>query len=237
MDTTTKFLRKKDETHDSASFIFEKPPGLEYTAGQYMHFIVQHDNPDARGVRHHFTLASSPTEDFIMFTTKFANPSSTYKKALRELQPGTEVPIQNPGGDFVLPEDQAQPVVFLGGGIGITPFRSMIKFATDTNLQTPIILIYANKTPADIVYRTEFDEWAATNPNFQIHYTVDSPNDTWQEDTGHLSGELVKKYIPDLSKPIFYICGPVGMITAYEQILEQIGVPEDNVRTENFSGY
>ena len=237
METTTKFLEKRNETHDSISFIFAKPAGFDYIAGQYAFFTVDHESPDARGNRRHFTLSSSPTEPHLCLTTKFSNPCSTYKEALRNLNPDTEVPIRGPEGDFTLPEDQSQPLVFLGGGIGITPFRSMIKFATDTHLPTPITLIYANKTPADIVYRTEFDQWAETNPNFQVHYTVDTPNETWTGDIGHLTSDMIKKYAPDLDKPIYFICGPLGMLTAYEKILQETGIDEDQIRTESFSGY
>lgn len=237
MEGTTKFLNRKDETHDSASFLFEKPADFDYVAGQYMFFTVAHDNPDERGVTKHFTLSSSPTEDHLMFTTKFANPGSTFKQAIRQLAPGTEVPVRGANGSFVLPEDSSQSVVFLGGGIGITPFRSMIRFATDQKLPTPITLLYANKSPGDIVYKSEFDEWAAANPNFQVHYTVDAPDNGWQGDTGHLTGDMIKKYVPDLSKPIFYICGPAGMVTAYKEILQSLNISDNHIVTENFSGY
>jgi glycine betaine catabolism B len=237
VETRTKFLKRKDETFDCTSFIFEKPSSFEYIAGQYMFFTVEHENPDSRGPRRHFTISSSPTENEIMFTTRFTNQGSSYKKALRELKTGTSVTIANPSGKFILPKDPSQPVVFLGGGIGITPFRSMIKFATDKLLPTPINLIYSNKTPTDIVYRTEFDLWSSTNHHLRVHYLVDLPDSNWNGDTGHLNSEIVKRNVPDLTEPIFYICGPPGMVAAYKDLLEQAEVQIDSIHTENFSGY
>jgi ferredoxin-NADP reductase len=229
---------KKTETHDSTSFIFEKPPNLNYTAGQFFHWTLPHDHPDERGIKRFFTISSSPSEDFVMLTTKFSpDRSSTFKLTLKSLQPGSYINTTGPSGNFILPENPSTPVVFLGGGIGITPFRSMIKYAIDTHLPTSITLIYANKTPGDVVYKAEFDSWTKENINFQNHYTVDYPNQDWHEDIGHLTTDLIKRYVLDLSTPIFYICGPLGMIQTYEKTLWEVGVHEDQIRTENFSGY
>src|SRR2546429_1258775 len=116
MEPTTKFLEKRNEPHDSISFIFANPAGFDYIAGQYAFFTVDHESPDARGNRRHFTLSSSPTEPHLCLTTKFSNPCSTYKETLRNLNPDTEVPIRGPEADFTLPEDQRQTPVSLAGG-------------------------------------------------------------------------------------------------------------------------
>lgn len=207
-------------------------------AGQFLFFVIDHDKPDERGVRRHFTLASSPTEGELFFSTKFAESSSSYKQALKTLPAGTSVPITGPGGEFILPQDPTQPVVFLGGGIGITPFRSMMKYILDQKLPTPVTLLYANRTAGDIVYRQEFDDWDQKNPNFEIHYTVEHPDEGWQGDTGRLTTELVRKYVQNPASPIYYICGPGPMVESYSNLLTGIlGVSLDKIRTENFSGY
>lgn len=237
METSAKFLESKPETSDATSFLFAKPTGFEFQAGQFMFFTLPHEGADERGVRRHFTISSSPTEEHLMFTTKFSDPGSSYKHAFKVLAGGTEVAVRGPHGEFTLPADTSQPLVFLGGGIGITPFRSMAKFAADTARPTPITLIYANKSPADIVYRGEFDQWTKVNPNFKAVYTVDNPDQGWTGTVGHLSAELITKNVTDLKGTVFLVCGPAGMIEAYTSILSGIGVGPDQVRTENFSGY
>lgn len=238
MESSLSLREVKPETHDTKSFIFGKPVGFSYIAGQYLRWLLPHEDPDERGIKRPFSLSSSPTEDFIMLTTKFApSQGSSFKKALLELNPGASLEFEGPRGEFILPGDVTQPVVFLGGGVGITPFRSMIKFATDKKLPKKITLLYANKTPGDIIYKSEFDQWAEDNPNFKVAYTVDQPIPEWTGDTGYLTAELIKKYVADISQPLYFICGPAGMIEAYRQILSEIGVGDDQIRTENFSGY
>lgn len=237
MQAQVRLISKRQETTDSTTFSFSRPDGFNYLAGQFMWLVIPHDQPDDRGTRRHFTIASSPTEPDLMVTTKFANPGSTFKQALRSLKDGTKIEIRGPHGEFTLPEDPQQPLVLLGGGIGITPFRAMVKFATDKGLPTPLTLIYANKIPADIVYHQEFDAWQAHNPNFKVVFTVDQAETSWTGETGHLTGEIIKKYIPDLEIPLYYICGPVGMIEAYQKILTGLDINPDQIHTEDFSGY
>ncbi len=236
MKITLKDIKK--ETPDTKSFIFGKPAGLTFTPGQLLHWTLPHGNPDNRGIRRPFTISSSPTEDFLMFTTKFTDEAgSSFKLALEEVTPGTEFEIDDPVGVFTLPEDQNQPVTFLGGGVGVTPFRSMIKFATDEKLSRPLTLLYANKTPADIIFRQEFDAWAKENPHFKLAYTVDTPDESWSGEVGHLSPEMIKKHIADPRSQIYLICGPAGMIASYREVLGKLGLGDEFVRTENFSGY
>lgn len=227
----------KPETHDAKSFIFDKPSELDFTAGQFIRWYVDHLNADDRGEVRPFSISSSPTEDFLMFTTKFAEPGSTFKKTLLSLPPGAKVRIRGPFGHFILPEDTSQPIVFLGGGVGITPFRGMIKFATDTKLSTQLTLLYANKTPADIIFRAEFDGWQKENPNFKLVYTVDTPDEGWAGEVGYLTEDIIRRHVPDVLKPLYYICGPEGMINAYKQVLQRLDISEEKIITENFSGY
>lgn len=227
----------RNETPDSKSFFFTKPAELTFTAGQFMRWYLPHDNPDDRGEVRPFSIITSPTEKDLALTTKFSTPGSSFKKNLLNLEPGSELATRGPFGHFTLPTEPSQPVVFLGGGVGITPFRSMIKFATDSALSTPLTLIYANKTPGDIIYREEFDLFEGENPNFRAIYTVDTPTEDWGGETGHLTPGIIRKYVGSLDKPLFYICGPVGMIDAYAKILTSLGVAPDRLRTENFSGY
>lgn len=228
----------RQETHDTKSFILGKPAGLTFLPGQLLHWTLPHDDPDERGIRRPFTISASPTENFLMFTTKFTEEAgSSFKRTLSQVKVGTEFEIDEPVGGFTLPEDPAQPVTFLGGGVGITPFRSMIKFATDKKLDGQVTLLYANKTPGDIIFRKEFDAWAKENPHFRLGYTVDTPDEGWGGGIGHLTPEMIKKHVEKPSGQIFYICGPYSMIEAYRSVLAELGLGSDQVRTENFSGY
>lgn len=237
MEFKVTLVQVREETPDSKTFIFTKPPELEFSAGQFMRWYLPHENMDDRGDIRPFSVITSPTEEALSFTTKFADPGSSFKKTLLTLIPGYEMSIRGPFGHFTLPIDPSVPVVMLGGGVGITPFRSMIKFATDTALNTPLTLLYANKTPQDIIYRTEFDSFAATNPNFKAVYTVDIPDDRWSGEAGRLTEDMVTKFVPNTDKTIFLICGPAGMVESYTKILTSLGVAPDRIRTENFSGY
>lgn len=227
----------RDETPDSKTFIFTKPQDLEFSAGQFMRWYLPHDNADERGDVRPFSIIASPTENNLAFTTKFTDPGSSFKKALLNLSPGYEMSIRGPFGHFTLPVDSSIPVVMLSGGVGITPFRSMIKYATDLPLNTSLTLLYANKTPKDIIYRAEFDSLSQVNPNFKAVYTVDNPDENWAGETGRLTGDMIRKFVPEATKPIFLICGPAGMVESYAKILTSLGVAPDRIRTENFSGY
>jgi ferredoxin-NADP reductase len=238
MQTQVKLSAIKNETHDTRSFIFEKPAEFNFVAGQHLRWRHDHNSSDNRGITRPFSISASPTENFLMFTTKFAPENgSSFKKALRELSPGVEFQVDGPKGEFILPEDRSVPIVFLGGGVGITPFRSIIKWATDDKIPTKLTLIYANKTPGDIIFKREFDDWATKNPNFKTTYTVDTPNEGWTGEVGRMSGEMIQRCVTDLSKPHYFICGPEGMINSYQEILRGLGISEDQIRTENFSGY
>lgn len=227
----------KEETPDTKTFIFTKPRELEFSSGQFMRWYLPHTGSDERGDIRPFSISTSPSEESLAFTTKFANPGSSFKTALLNLSRGYEMSIRGPFGHFTLPEDPSANVVMLSGGVGITPFRSMIKYATDLQLQTSLTLLYANKSPRDIIYRTEFDSFVATNPNFKAFYTVDTKDVGWTGETGRLTGEMVKKFVPDTDQSIFLICGPAGMVESYTKILTSLGVVPDRIRTENFSGY
>jgi ferredoxin-NADP reductase len=228
----------RPETHDSQTFIFEKPNGFTYIAGQYARWRLDHPSSDERGITRPFTISSSPTEPNLSLTTKFTpDHSSSFKNALRKLVLGSEILFEGPKGEFILPEDPQHPVVFLGGGVGITPFRSMVKSSTDTLSPRNITLIYANKTPDDIIYRQEFDAWNQVNPHFRLAYAVSRPDENWESEVGHLTPNLIKKYVSDLGAPTYYICGPEAMIDSYVEVLTKLGVTPGRILIENFSGY
>ncbi|HKZ22607.1 MAG TPA: FAD-dependent oxidoreductase [candidate division Zixibacteria bacterium] len=208
-----------------------------HQAGQYLTIDLPIDDP--RGKRRPFTISSSPTEkEFVTITTR-PGPSP-FKQALNSLDLGSRIVSKAPFGNFVLPSDTSKLVVMLAGGIGITPFRSMIKFACDTQLPLAITLLYSNRTPGDIPFKTEFDNLRHLNHHFKFIYTVTEPKTLaakWNGLTGFIDEKMIRENVPDLENSIFYVCGPPGMVEAMLEHLKQMDMPDDRIRFEKFSGY
>ena len=181
------------------------------------------------------SIASSPTEDFLLFSTKISD--SGFKRKIKSLNSGETVNLTGPFGSFVLNE-HAGEIIMLGGGIGITPFRSMIKYAGDKKLPIKITLLYSNRTPLDIVYRNEWHVFESANSNFRVVHTVsDSADSEWREKTGRIDKSMINEFWEDKSGTLFYICGPPPMVNAMQEILREMQVPQQNVRIERFAGY
>src|ERR687889_1904760 len=148
----------------------DKTPPLTYTAGQFAFFDIGGVYDDPKGPIRHFTISSSPTENFIMFSTRIRD--SPYKKRLSTLEKGAKVKVRGPEGQFVLHQDYSKPAVFLSGGIGVTPFRTMIKYATDKQLPLKITMFDSNRNRENILFKKDFDDWANKNKNLKIIYTI-----------------------------------------------------------------
>ncbi len=145
-----------------------------------------------------------------------------------------------PAGQFGLPEHPAGQIVLLGGGIGITPFRSIVKYATDNRLPNKITLLYSNRTPEDIVYKNEWKEYEALNPNLTIVRTITSPNESkseWRGRVGRIDANLIREHVENLEKALYLVCGPPSLVTDLTSILTGMGISRAQIRTENFRGY
>lgn len=222
-------IETRQETPTIKSLKLEKN-NLEYNPGQYA--MVELDTGDDEGV-HPLSIASSPTEDFLLFSTKISE--SSFKKKYSQLKAGDKIKIKGPMGMFVLKED-AENIVFLGGGIGITPFRDMIKYATDKKLPIKLTLLYSNRAPAEICYRDEWPLFEKQNPNLKVVNTItDDPN--WQGRKGRINDQMIKEFCNDLNGTLFYICGPPGMVEGLFQLLKAMNIPQQNVKIEKFAGY
>lgn len=196
-DFKVKLIGKKDEAKDTKTFFFEKPSGFSYIAGQYCYFTLPKVNyEDSRGGVRHFTLSSSPTETDIALTTRMRDESG-YKKTLDEFENGSEVAMQGPVGEFVLDkETTTTPQVMIAGGIGVTPYRSIIRYVADKNLNIPIHLIYANSLPEDIAFKAEFDQIVKEHANIKVSYTVSRPEESkvkWDGLTGRIDENMLRK--------------------------------------------
>ena len=226
----------------------DKTPLLSnYTAGQFAFFDIGGVNNDPKGPIRHFTISSSPTEDFIMFTTRMRD--SPYKKRLSALEDGAKVKVKGPEGQFVLHDDYSKPAVFLSGGIGVTPFRSMIKYTTDKRLPLKIVMFDSNKDPENILFKKEFDDWTTLNKNLRIIYTISenkhdenlpTVRNDWKGEYGRINKAMILKYLDNtlLDNSIFYICGPPSMLKAMQLLLqEELEISKEKIKVEEFTGY
>lgn len=234
-------LQLKEKVQVSADildFVFTPHKKMAFIPGQYMEWTLPHKKTDSRGNRRYFTIASSPTEDHIRLGAKFYNPGSSYKKELATLDGGTPIVAAQLAGDFVLPKDKKQKLVFVAGGIGITPFRSMIKYCIDTNEKRDIILLYANKTLEEIAYKEVFDE-AQQKLGIKTVYTLTDKNNVpnnWQGRIGRLTAPVIQAEIPDFQERFFYLSGPQIMVSSFEETLISIGVKKQQIKKDYFPG-
>ena len=210
---------------------------VEFRAGQYF-FVTLPDvgYHDDRGLRRHFTVVTSPTERGVLgFTTRVRD--SAYKRTLRELPAGTEVEVEHPKGSFVLPEDPSRPLVFVAGGIGITVFRSMLRYIRDERLPYRVTLIYSNRDRESTAFLAEVRELERELPDFRLILTMtQDPN--WDGETRKIDAGFVRDQLGDeLNAFTFLVAGPPGMVEGVQEALAQAGVKEENVIAERFSGY
>ena len=223
---------------DAMEFAFKPAHKFSYLPGQYMEWTLPHTHFDARGNRRYFTLASSPTEKKLLLGVKFSHGGSSFKKALFALDTTTPLVAGQLSGEFTLPKDPKQKLAFFAGGIGITPFRSMIKYVSDTHESRDIVLCYSNKVAEEIAYKDIFDE-AQKKFGLKVVYTLTDIHNIphgWKGETGRIDEEMIKKEIPDFSERLFYLSGSQPMVNAYEKVLKKIGVSQKNVKKDFFPG-
>ena len=218
-----------ERTPDCSSFCFSPPDPMTWKAGQYIQYSLPHENPDDRGIMRFFTISSAPHEKIVMITTRFAGEkSSTFKKALFNMKKGENISALPPQGKFIV-DDFSRSYVFVAGGIGITPFRSILldldKKKKLKDLQ--IFLLYASSDEI-IVFKDEFDILANNNPSFKVRYII------YPE---MVNLDLIKVAIPLYAERTYYISGPPGMVKAVEDSLLDEETPEDQVKLDYFPGY
>lgn len=221
---------------DVYDFIFTPDRKLAYVPGQYLELTIGHDFPDSRGNRRYFTLASSPTENDLRVGIKFAKNSSSYKRAMLAMNNLREIVAAQVGGDFVLPKDPKQKCVFIAGGIGVTPFRSMIQYLLDTHQPRPIVHFYVNRSANDIVYREVFER-ARKELGIETYYAVTEKSESAPgEFLGRITPRLLKAQVPDYKERIFYISGSKQMVDSFRQTLGELQVQGNRIKTDFFAG-
>lgn len=233
-------VKKTQLAKDTYSFYFDQAQlGLNFLPGQYIRMTLDIKNPDSRGNSRFFTIASSPLEkEYVMITTKIIQ--SSFKKRLIELKDGEKVKFFGPMGGFILKEEEKDQRVFLAGGIGITPFHSMITYANAKKLSVDITLFVSFSRVEEMIFFDELLNIAKENPFIKVIYTITHPEESrmqWTAEVGRISDVLIKKYVPSFLDPFYYIVGPPAMVAGIEDVVKKMGVENKRIFIENFTGY
>jgi ferredoxin-NADP reductase len=221
------------------AFWFKKPHDFAFKAGQYIDLTLSGSpSGSSNGLTHSFSIASSPLDEELVVTTRMRN--TAFKRDLSLLPIGSGATIDGPMGSFTLHNNTARSAVFLAGGIGIAPFLSMVSYATGEKLRHPIVLFYANRCLEDAAFMDALWKLERANPRFRFVPTLTrmaNGNGGWRGKTGHISSEMLATQVRILRGPIYYIAGPPTMVAATRRTLSEVGVDEDDIRTEEFAGY
>jgi len=238
MNTYQVRLEGREEIAEGTmAFHIEKPTGFKFGAGQAVALELI-DPPAGDGQsRRTFSLVSAPFESTLVVATRMRD--SAFKRALRALPDGAAVKIEGPFGELAL-DNAARPAVFIAGGIGITPFMSMLRQAAKDRSPHRLRLVYSNRRPEDSAFLAELQGLERQNRNFRLLATMTDMSKsarTWDGETSIVNADLVKHFVGDLAAPIYYVVGPPAMVEAMQETLSRAGVAEDNIRTEEFYGY
>jgi ferredoxin-NADP reductase len=235
----TTLLGRTEVAEGTMAFQFEKPTNFVFKPGQYIDLTISDSQGGpVNGLTHTFSIASSPFDKNLMVITRMRN--TVFKQALSTLPIGSAARIEGPMGSFSLHNNTARPAIFLAGGIGIAPFLSMLSYATGERLRHSIVLFYANRYLKDAAFMDSLWKLECANPRFRFVPTltrVTNNNGDWRGKTGHISSEMIVTRVGRLAGPIYYIAGPPTMVAATRRTLSEVGVDEDDIRTEEFAGY
>jgi ferredoxin-NADP reductase len=235
----TVLLKKEAVAEGTLRFHFAKPEGFTYQAGQSIDlFLINPPETDAEGNKRAFSLTSAPHQPDLMITTRMRD--TAFKRVLGNMEPGGIVTIEGPFGSFLLHENNSRPAIFLAGGIGVTPFRSMVLDATTRALPHRIVLFYSNRRPEDAPFLTELKEIEKQNKNFSLVATMtnmEKSSEQWEGERGYVDTAMLARHVPEGTQPIYYLAGPQGMVLALRDVLKASEVSQDDIRYEEFAGY
>jgi|SRR5712692_5836718 len=234
-----KLLERKETAEGTMAFYFGKPEGFQFKAGQFLNFtLVNPPETDPEGNTRTFSIASAPFENDLMVATRMRD--TAFKRVWKTMPLKTESPLEGPYGSLTLHQDAVRPAVFLAGGIGITPFRSIILHAHRANLNHRRFLFYSNRRPEDAPFLAELQALARENARFTFVGTMTEMQKSqrpWSGETGYVNRAMLDRIVGDLAAPVYYIAGPPGMVAAMQDLLTGAGVSEDFIRAEEFAGY
>jgi ferredoxin-NADP reductase len=221
------------------AFRFEKPEGFSFKPGQAVDVVLSDSrSSDAQGDRHTFSLISAPFQEELSVATRMRD--SAFKRAFKSLPIGAAVRIEGPFGSLTLHGNRARPAVFIAGGIGVTPFISILRQAAKDELQQRLVLVYANRRPEDAAFLTELQRLTHQHAPFRLLATMtqmDKSSRPWSGRTGYIDIDFVKEAGSGLAAPIYYLAGPPSMVGAVRNLLNSAGIQDDDIRSEEFYGY
>lgn len=236
---TVKLIHRQEVAEGTMAFRFEKPEHFVFVPGQFVEMnLVDPPETDAEGNGRAFSIASAPHEDTLMVATRMRD--TAFKRVLRSMPLGSTVQMEGPFGNLVLHDDPVRPAVLVAGGIGITPFRSMVLHAAAQKLSHRLFLFYSNRRPEDAPFLDELQALQRDNPHYTFVGTMTAPHKSsrpWTGETGFITPAMLSKVLMNVALPIFYVAGPPGMVTGLRTTLKDAGFNERDIRTEAFTGY
>lgn len=234
---TVKLLAKQPVAQGTMAFHLEKPAGFEFRPGQAFEVILP-GGAEGEDGRHAFSIVSAPHEADLVFATRMRD--SQFKRALGGLALGSSLDIDGPFGALTLHKKRERPGVLIAGGIGITPFMSMLRSAAEQHSEQTLVLLYSNRRPEDAAFLADLQALAQRNRHMRLLPTMTDmahSSQTWDGPTGHIDSAVVQRAIAGLPAPIFYVAGPPTLVEVMRNTLVDAGVDEDDVRSEEFFGY
>ena len=241
MTTFATTLEAREEIAEGTmAFHLRKPSGFDFKPGQAIDVMLtlEASAPEHQSTRHTFSIVSAPFQDDLVIATRMRD--SAYKRALKSIAVGSQVTIDGPSGSLELHKDPARAGILIAGGIGITPFMSMLRQAAKDQRPQRLILLYSNRRPEDTAFLSELQQLEGQNPKFRLVATMTQMHAShlpWAGQKGLVTAELVGSVVGDLSAPIFYIAGPPGMVQAMRRALNLAKIDDDDIRSEEFYGY
>ena len=231
--------RRETVAEGTMAFYFSKPSGFHHQAGQSLLItLINPPETDSEGDARTYTIASAPHQAELMIATRMRD--TAFKRVLKAAPVETAVKIDGPNGEMVLHDDASRPAVFLAGGIGITPFLAIARHAAHHRLPHRIYLLYSNRRPEDAAFLPELQGMERLNPNYRLIATMTAPEKSaqhWPGETGYLRRELLERHLAGVTDPVYYFAGPPPMTMAMRQLLEGMGIGEQDMRYEEFYGY
>jgi ferredoxin-NADP reductase len=234
-----KLQSRQEVAEGTMAFCFEKPADWTFVAGQFIDLtLISPPETDAEGNTRGFSIASAPFEDTIMIATRLRD--TAFKRVLKSLPLGTGVKIEGPFGDLRLRRNEVQPAVVLSGGIGITPFRSILLQAAHDKRSRRIFFFYGNRRPEDAPFLDEIRALEREDAHFTFIPTMSEMEKShlpWDGERGFIDQQMLSRYLPRVASAIYFLTGPPTMVRGLRTVLTAAGVDDDDIRTEEFTGY
>lgn len=239
MNTHSELISKEIIAEGTMMFRFKKPEDFTWKAGQSIDLtLINPSETDTEGNTRAFSIVAAPHEADLVIATRMRD--TAFKRVLKNALAGLEIEIAGPFGSFTLHQKETRPAIMLVGGIGITPFISMIKDATEKKLPHKMYLFYSNRRPEDTAFLDELRRLEEENQNFTLIPTMTDMDNSalkWTGEKGFITSEMIEKYVPERTEAVYYSAGPQAMVAAMRKMLNEMEVSDDDIRTEEFPGY